>query len=246
MDTTVYKSYSDQLAKQQSDLEAYITDKTAAISIPADKNALNEGKKNFLTKSGCVFIIIGIIATIAGLIVKVPGIWISGLTAIACGVYVIIKGKQQLLQEAYDAVGSGIEKSADSIVAYVSKTWTDFVTAQNADLRKTIIGSDLSVDAKTEATGRVLDTAFYHVDMPAIDKDVDAVDATEKIDAYKAYLPKLQSALLEALNLSVRAQSDIYDAVTKISQPKSNPAAKADTASATAATATAATAAKKS
>lgn len=53
-----------------------------------------QDNKGFLIKSGWVFIVIGVIALVVGLIIDVNGIWIPGATAIASGCYCIIKAKQ--------------------------------------------------------------------------------------------------------------------------------------------------------
>ena len=50
--------------------------------------------KGFLAKSGWVFVVIGVIALIAGLIMDIAGIWIPGATSIASGVYCLVKAKQ--------------------------------------------------------------------------------------------------------------------------------------------------------
>lgn len=63
-------------------------------------DSTNNNKSNFLTKSAWVYIIVGCIAFIVGLFVKESGIWISGATAVSCGVYCYIKGKQQLKEAA--------------------------------------------------------------------------------------------------------------------------------------------------
>lgn len=54
-----------------------------------------ELKNNFLTDSGRVFLVIGVIALIVGLLIGVSGIWISGCAAITSGVYLIIKGRAE-------------------------------------------------------------------------------------------------------------------------------------------------------
>lgn len=53
-----------------------------------------QDNKGFLVKSGWVFIVIGVIALIVGLIIAETGIWIAGGTAVASGCYCLIKAKQ--------------------------------------------------------------------------------------------------------------------------------------------------------
>lgn len=62
----------------------------AAAVDPAVRNA------RFLNKSGWTFCIIGVIAFIIGLLVGVGGIWIPGCAAIASGVYLLVKGRQEM------------------------------------------------------------------------------------------------------------------------------------------------------
>lgn len=71
--------------------------RNSATAVTADPVA---GNADFLKKSGWTFCIIGIIAFIIGLLVDISGIWIPGCTAIASGVYLLIKGKQQLHADA--------------------------------------------------------------------------------------------------------------------------------------------------
>lgn len=71
--------------------------RNTAVAVTADLVAGNVG---FLKKSGWTFCILGIIAFIIGLLVDISGIWIPGCTAIASGVYLLIKGKQQLHADA--------------------------------------------------------------------------------------------------------------------------------------------------
>lgn len=63
----------------------------------------------FLKKSGWTFVVIGAIAFIVGLLIGVSGIWISGGTAVACGVYLFIKAKQ-----AADAVAKQTKAASTS------------------------------------------------------------------------------------------------------------------------------------
>lgn len=75
-------------------------DKTVAAPKPAPTVATKpqpatEDNSKFLKDSGCVFIVLGVIALIVGLIIAETAIWISGATAIASGVYCLIKGKEQ-------------------------------------------------------------------------------------------------------------------------------------------------------
>lgn len=71
--------------------------KDTAVAVTVDPVA---GNADFLKKSGWTFCIIGIIAFIIGLLVDIGGIWIPGCAAIASGVYLLIKGKQQLHADA--------------------------------------------------------------------------------------------------------------------------------------------------
>lgn len=57
----------------------------------------------FLKESGWVFLIIGAIAFIVGLIGGWNGIWISGATAIASGAYLMIKSRQAAEEAAKKA-----------------------------------------------------------------------------------------------------------------------------------------------
>lgn len=54
----------------------------------------------FLTKSGWVFNVIGVIAFVAGLIIGESGIWITGCAAVLAGCYCLVKGRQQRRENA--------------------------------------------------------------------------------------------------------------------------------------------------
>lgn len=58
---------------------------------PQDKAADNSV---FLTRSGWVFNVTGIIAFIAGLVTGVTGVWITGCAGILAGCYCLAKGRQ--------------------------------------------------------------------------------------------------------------------------------------------------------
>lgn len=215
MEASKITSYIDAVTKEKGQLADLISSGLGAIVIPADKASMQVGKSNFLTKSGWVYNVVGVIAFVVGLIVAVPGIWITGLTAVTAGVYCLIKGKQQLEAEAYDKVGDSIITGVDGVVAKVSKSWTDFVLAQNAALRKDVVTSASDTDTKVKALGMILDNAWYRVDIDGIKKDISTVDAGENLSGYKAYLAKTEEELNKSLELAVKAQTDIYEAMPK-------------------------------
>lgn len=217
------KVYNDALASQQDLMSNYISKNVADIVVPESKKDLSVGKSNFLTKSGWVYNVIGILAFIIGLIVKIPGIWLTGCAGLTAGFYCIFKGKQQLRQEAYDNVGNELLGSLDKVIAYVSKSWGNFVTGQNLALRKDIVDSSLDTENKAKMLAFVADTGFVHVDLAPIDKSLSKIDSDETLGEYKDYLPVAEKQLQESLKLAVKAQSDIYNAVDHIANPTSAP-----------------------
>ncbi|MDE7402343.1 MAG: hypothetical protein K2M87_02895 [Muribaculaceae bacterium] len=229
MDT---KKYMDSLASQQAALSDYIAKSIAGISLPNDKAALNVGKTNFLTKSAWVYIVIGVIAFIAGLIVGSAAIWITGATAVACGVYCLIKGKQQLTAEAYTNVGTEISEGVDKTIAYVSKQWTDFVVAQNVALRTDIVASDNSNADKVKALGWITESSWLHVNTDNISSELKDADSQKSLAELKAVMPKLTDALNEDLKLACIAQTDVVKGIGGVIAPQPKPAVSAATAAA--------------
>lgn len=209
------KSYNEALAAQHSSLSDYIADKISGIIIPASKQNLKVGKSNFLTKSGWVYNVIGILAFIIGLIVGISGIWLTGCAGVVAGCYCLIKGKQQLNQEAYDGLGNDIYESCENISAYVAKTWDDFVIGQNASLRKDLVNSSYDVDKKVAALGFVGNQSVFRVDLNALNKNIKNIEASETLDEYKAYLPQAKQQLVESLDLAVKAQNATYSEVVQ-------------------------------
>lgn len=215
------KTYTDQVAKQHSALSDYIAANVGAISLPTAKNELQVGKKNFLTISGWVFNVIGILAFIIGLIVGVGGIWITGCAGLTAGIYLLIKGKQQLVQEAYNGVGTSLVAGVDKVVAHVSEQWTEFVNGQNNDLRRDILTSDLDTDGKVKALGYITDASYLHVDRVGMQEDVKQIDAFEDLKRYHLYLPWTEKLVKSSLDLAAKAQTDVF---VEIQGPMPEPA----------------------
>lgn len=209
------KGYQSQLAQQQTALNSYIGTNIAAISLPATGKDVKEGASNFLTKSGWVYNIIGIIAFIVGLIVGSTGIWITGCAAITSGCYCIFKGKQQLKSEAYETVGNSLLGSIEKVIAYVSESWTKFVMSQNDSLRTDIVKSDLTDTQKVKALTHFTDASALKVDLPELISEVTTLDGDENIAVMKAYLPKATAEIKQSLHLASKAQGDIYTLVER-------------------------------
>lgn len=215
------KSYNDALAACQTQLSDYIARNMQSTALPASKNDLDIGKQNFLTKSGWVFVIIGVLAFIGGLLVGSTGIWITGCAAVLSGLYCMVKGRQQLEQEAYATIGKSLAESINKVTAYVSKTWGDFVGKQNESLRSDIIASDMDAAAKAKSLGYLTDADYLHVDESAILDGIGKVDASESVGAYKTYLPQAEKILNDSLGLAAKAQSDIYMLVERVAKAPS-------------------------
>ena len=222
MDSSIITPFAKALDEQKAQYAGVISDGVKSIALPASEESMQIGKKNFLTESGWTFIVIGVIAAIAGLVMCVPGIWISGFTAIASGVYCIVKGEAQLKAEAFTKVGDSVYSSIEGTVAKVSKGWTADIVAQNAGLRKSIINSAASNDEKAEAVGNVVDEGYFHVDMADIRKAIDSAAAKSTLDSMRDTLSKAGQALSDALDVAAKARQDI---LTSLSAPaKAQPA----------------------
>ena len=205
MDTSYLDKYNDALNKQRLQLESYISTHTGSVPVPTETSEVKTGKKNFLTDSGWVFIVLGAAALVAGLVVKTEGLWIAGAIA------AVVKGRQQLRREAFAGVVDDIVGSVNGIVADVSRTWTEFVSSQNESLRRDIVTGDDTTAGKVAALGKVTDTAWYHVDMDKIRSTLISAAGKENLATLHSCLPKLGKILTESLESAAHVQSDIYD-----------------------------------
>lgn len=219
------KKYKDNLEKQSAALDDVIAKGVAAAPIPASKEGLNVGKSNFLTKSGWVYNIVGAIAFIAGLIIGSSAIWITGCASVTAGIYCIVKGRQQLRRDAFNAVGAALGETVDKTIATVSKNWTDFVVAQNVALRGDIVSSPLGTIDKVKALGWMTDSAWVHVNADEIRREIQTLEAAESLEAFKNYLPKVTAALKEDLHLACIAQTDVLNGIAMQKAPAAPEAA---------------------
>ena len=71
MDTTYLEKYNDALNRQKLQLESYISTNTGSVPVPTEMSEVKTGKKNFLTDSGWVFIVLGALAFVAGLVIEI-------------------------------------------------------------------------------------------------------------------------------------------------------------------------------
>lgn len=211
------KTYTDALTRQQADLQGDIAGYVSAIPVPAGPGEEKAGDRNFLTTSGWVFNVLGIIAFIAGLTVGSTGLWITGCASLLSGCYCIVKGKQQLRREAHEDAGDTVLKAVDRTVAHVSKTWTDFVSGQNASLRRDIVTSDMDTDDKVRSLGLITDSSYLHVDMKAVGENLTKIDVGATPGAYKTLLGDVQTRLYQAVDVAAKAQADIYAGVAATS-----------------------------
>lgn len=204
-------SYSDALKAQTSRCQGYIDSGFASVAIPANVESMDTQKKNMLTESGVVFGVIGIIALVAGLLLDISGIWIAGCAAIMSGVYLYIKGRQQLRADAFNILANSIVAAMDKVAAKVSGEWTSFIKTQNETIRKDIIDSSADADTKLANVNAVAESvAWYEIDAEAVTADIRKACASEKIALIKDSIPQVQQALSESLKLASKAQSDIY------------------------------------
>lgn len=208
------KKYTDSLARQQAELKGYVSTSLAAVQLPASANDMKTGKKNFLTDSGWTFNVLGIIAFIIGLLIGVPGVWITGCAAVLAGCYCIVKGKQQLRLEAYRDTGMKLRQAVESCVAHISKTWTGFVTSQNDTLRRDIVASAMSDADKAKALGGISGGSWLHVDLNDMDAEIEKAADAEDVAAYRRCVPEISGRLSQAVDLAAKAQADVYGGLT--------------------------------
>lgn len=215
MDNTVVKPYTDALSAQKAKLDGYVADSFKAIAIPATKADVQVGSKSFLTVSGIWFLVVAIIGFFIGIIMKSNGLLYAAAAALLSAGYVYIKGKQALHAEAYASLGQSIYNEIAAIVTEVSNRWSTFMAGQNDSLKKAVVASDATPDAKVAIIDDIESTPAVTVNLSQIQSELQTVGAEENPADYRTCLAKAQSAVAAAIDTAEGAQSTIYSTIAK-------------------------------
>lgn len=216
MDNSTVKTYVDALSAQKSQLQGYVTRGFQAIAVPASASELETRKKDFLTESGVVFLVIGIAALIFGLIIGNMGVIAAASASILSGCYVYIKGRQAMRRDAFTRLGAAIFSQIESVAAGVSAQWTSFMTRQNDALKQSVVADSTANAAdKVAVIDKIDSTPAVKVDLNAVQSQIQALGADEDLDSYRSYLPKAQSAITAAIDTADGAQQTIYSTIAR-------------------------------
>lgn len=215
MDTSLIKPYVDALTAQKTQLDGYLTRGFQAIAIPTSHEDIPEDKKDFLTKSGNWFLVLGIVGLIAGFAVSSTGIIVAGCAAVMSGVYCYLKGKQALRHQAYDRLGQSVYTQISSVADNVAAEWTKFMTAQNDALKKVVVASTESPDTKVALIDKIDSTPAVKVDLSDVRARLADISEKENLSQYAEYLPTAADAIRKAINDADGAQQGIYSTLAK-------------------------------
>lgn len=215
MDSTTVKPYIDALGAQKAKLEGYLTRGFQAIAIPAGKEEMNVRRKDFLTTSGIWFFILAAIGLVAGFATRSTGLIVAGCAALLSGGYVYIKGRQAMKAEAFSALGSAIYTQIADVASNVSSQWATFMAGQNDSLKRTVV-SAAGTDAadKVALIDRIDSTPAVSVNLSGVQADLAKLGSGESLDAYRAYLPKAQALISDAISTADGAQQTIYSTLS--------------------------------
>ena len=211
--------YSRALAAMRAETAALIRRDITHITLPETQSEIPERKRNYMTMAGIGLFVLGIVDFIVGIILGIQGVWIAGLTFVACGVYSWVKGREELREEAFESLSLKILRDIEGMVAGIRHRWTSFIEDQNTHLRRDIIDSSLPNEVKARAVGKIADGAWIHVDVASFRKALRAVCEQEEIGSFYAFLRTAERKLIEAVNEAARAQVEIYSAVDESTLP---------------------------
>lgn len=122
-----------------------------------------------------------------------------------------MKGKQASRSDAFTTLGKKIYAEIQVIADKISSEWNSFITVQNDNLKKQIVGSDASVDSKVSLIDRVEKSPAVHIDLDAVSNELKQLDTTESLEGYTDYLAKAQAAIKTAIDNADGAQQTIYN-----------------------------------
>lgn len=214
MDTSVITPYTQALSNQKTQLEGTLNAGFQAITLPSSISQLESNKLHMLGKSAIWFAVIGIVAFIAGVIMKSTGIWITGCAAMLSGGYLWMKGKQANRADAFSALGNNIYGQVQDVYKKVASDWTSFITTQNDNLKKQIVTSDQPTDAKVAQIDRIDAQPAITVDMSALQQEAQSL-AAEDLTRYQSYIADAKGRIQQAIDNADGAQQSIYQALNK-------------------------------
>lgn len=211
MDNSLITPYSNALSAQKAQLENYLSSGFKTIAVPAHISQIESSQLHMLGKSAVAFLIIGAVGLIYGLIAGSMGIIIAGCAGLLSGGYLWVKGKQASRSDAFTTLGKKIYAEIQVIADKISSEWNSFITVQNDNLKKQIVGSDASVDSKVSLIDRVEKSPAVHIDLDAVSNELKQLDTTESLEGYTDYLAKAQAAIKTAIDNADGAQQTIYN-----------------------------------
>lgn len=214
MDNSLITPYTTALSAQKTQLENYLDSGFKAIAVPENIAQVESSKLHMLGKSAVVFLIIGIIGLVLGLFVKSTGIVVAGCAGLLTAGYLWVKGKQASKAEAFNTLSTKIFAEIQVIVDKISSQWNSFLTVQNDNLKKQIVGSNATVDSKVALIDKVEATPHVSLDLAAIQADIRKLSSGEKLSDYAAYLVKAKAAVKAAIDNASGAQQTIYSTMT--------------------------------
>lgn len=217
MDSSLITPYTTALSAQKTQLENYLDSGFKAIAVPAHIGQIESSKLHMLGKSAIAFLVIGVIGLVLGLIVKSGGIVVAGCAALFSAGYLWVKGRQAARAEAFSGLSTKVFAEIQVIVDKISSQWNSFLTVQNDNLKKQIVGSDASVDSKVALIDKVEATPHVSLDLDTMQADIRKLSAGEKLGDYTAYLGKAKAAIKTAIDNAGGAQQTIYSTMTAAS-----------------------------
>lgn len=213
MDNSLISPYMQALSTRKAQLEGTLADGFKSIVLPAHISQYETPGLHMLGKSAVWFLIIGAVALIAGLIVGSTGLWIAGAAAILSGGYLWVKGKQAGRARAFDSLGDKIYSQIQDIAAKISNDWNGFIAGQNDSLKKQIVSSAETPDAKVALIDKVDGSPKVDVDLDAIRTGIKGIDSDEELLKYSKFLSKVQGNIREAIENADGAQQTIYNSL---------------------------------
>lgn len=207
------KPYSDALSAQKAQLEGVLSRGFQAISIPASVKQYEPSGMHFLGKSAVVFLVIGAIAFVAGLIIGNMGVIVAGCTALLSGGYLYVKGLQSKTAEGYSVLGDNVYNSVSNVYKQISDQWNAFTKRQNDSLVKSIIGSDASDDDKVKYIDSVEASPAMKFDLDDVRKNTSDIAAKGDIMSFSRYLTQVQGNMQQVINNVDSAMQTVYSSI---------------------------------